>query len=416
MKPSTLLKSVLILAFSNVSLAYGQLDNIPIPIQVVNLPFAKGNTYMSMSNDLMFSWKKLKANDESAGNRNRFGLHYEGTYFLIDNVGVGIGISSGRTKERNGDSENIEVSTLGSVHAMYGHSLGGIYNIYGKAAVRAGWDKSSSDYPGYSQKDKYKEFGLNFEVGAPLALGKGTGFLVTPFLNYDYGVSKNDDYKDVSSGIFLGTRLNFSLPCDVYAHGCSQMKEFSANMYSKGTNVVGGSTNFMLNLGTVNSKYTGDGMYNDFETTLSDMFFDTRIEYDRYLLNNLALGAEIRLKARGEKDKESDYQQNSFSWMLKPKILANLPLTGDLNNIFGFVGYGFGGSKEKTTNENNNETETKYANSELSFGAGYNLFFAKSFALVPELYYSAYTRKNTGTDNKEQRNGPGLSFSIRHSF
>lgn len=55
-------------------------------------------------------------------------------------------------------------------------------------------------------------------------------------------------------------------------------------------------------------------------------------------------------------DKESHYQQNSFFCMLKLKILANLLLTGDLNNIFGFVGYGFGGYKDKTTNENNDES------------------------------------------------------------
>lgn len=413
MKPTSLLKSVLILVFLNASLAFGQ-DNMANVM--VNTPFAKGNTYMSMSNDLMFSWKNLKTNDESAGKRNRFGLHYEGTYFLTDNVGVGIGISSGRTKEKNGDSENIESSTLGSVHAMYGYSPGGIINVYGKASVRAGWDKLKYEYTGYSQEDKYNEFGLNFEVGAPLALGKGTGLFLTPYLNYDYGVSKNDDYKDVSSGIFLGTRYTYSLPCDAFAHDCSQIRGFSENMYSKGRNVIGGSTGFSLNLGTLNSRYIGDDINNDYDYTLSDMCFETEIEYYHYLFNNLALGAEIRLRASGEKDKESDYKQNSFSWMVKPKIQANLPLTGDLHNTFGFIGYGFGTSKDKTANINNDETETKYTNSEFSLGVGYNMFFARSFALVPEVYYSAYTQKNTDTDTRDQRNGPGVSFTIRHSF
>ena len=413
MKPTSLLKAVPILSFLNANLAFGQ-DKIAT--ELVNTPFAKGNIYMSMSNDLMFSWKNLKTNDESAGNRNRFGLHYEGTYFFTDHVGVGIGISSGRTKEKNGDAENIESYTIGSVHAMYGQSLGGIYNIYGKASVRAGMDKSAYDYPGYSQENKYKESGLNFEVGTPLALGKGTGFLVTPYLNYDYGVSKNDDYKDVSSGIFLGTRLNYSFPCAAYAHGCSQVKEFSENMYTKGTNVIGGSGIFALNLGTLNSQYIGDDMYEEYDYKLSEMCFETELEYYYYLFNNVALGVEARLRASGEKDKESDYRQNSLSWMVKPKIQANLPFSGELHNTFGFIGYGYGTSKDKSTNENNNETETKYSNTELSIGAGYSLFFARKFALVPEVYYSAYTRKNTDTDVKNQRNGPGVSFSIRHSF
>ena len=187
-------------------------------------------------------------------------------------------------------------------------------------------------------------------------------------------------------------------------------------MYTKGTNVVGGSTSFNMKFGTLKSSYIGDDMYNDFENSLSDLCAALEIEYYRYVFDNLAVGAEFRVRGSGEKDKETDYKQNDFSWMLTPTIQANLPVNGLLNNTFGFVGYGFGGSKDKTTGTNNQTTETKYNTSELSIGAGYNLFMAKNLALVPRINYSMYTRKEADTDAKDKRSGIEAGFSMRYSF
>jgi len=415
MKPTILTKFAILLAFSNVGLVYGQ-DDIPIPIEVVKLPFAKGNTLWNMSNDLNFSWKSLESNGESAGNRNRFGLHLNGTYFVVDNVGVGIGLSSEKTRTKNGDINEIDVTTLGSVNVLYGRTVGEMLNVYGKGEFSARVTNSKYESPGYSEDNKYNEYGLNFEVGAPLAIGKGTGFLVTPFLNYDYGVSKDDSYKDVYSGINLGTRLNISLPCASYAHNCEQISAFSENMYTKGTNVLGGSTSFWMQFGTQKSSYIGDDMYDDYENRLSDMYASLDIDYYRYIYNNLALGAEFRVRGSGEKNKETDYKQNEFSWMLMPAIQANLPVEGKLNNSFGFAGYGFGMSNEKTTGTNNQTTETKYNNSEIRFGVGYNLFMAKNLALVPIVNYSMYTRKEADSDAKDKSNGFEAGFSLRHAF
>ena len=416
MKTLILTTSAFLLTFLIASHVSGQddkLDKLKIPVES---PFAKGNTLWNLSNDLKFSWKGLESNRESAGNRNRFGLHIEGTYFVADNIGVGMGISSEKTRTRNGDIDEIDVTTMASVNALYGHTFGQLVNIYGRGEFSAGVSKSKYESPGYSQDNKYNEYGLNFEVGAPLALGKSTGFFVTPFVNYDYFISKDDNYKDIRSGINLGTRLNISLPCASYAHDCEQISAFSENMYTKGTNVVGGSTSFNMKFGTLKSSYIGDDMYNDFENSLSDLCAALEIEYYRYVFDNLAVGAEFRVRGSGEKDKETDYKQNDFSWMLTPTIQANLPVNGLLNNTFGFVSYGFGGSKDKTTGTNNQTTETKYNTSELSIGAGYNLFMAKNLALVPRINYSMYTRKEADTDAKDKRSGIEAGFSMRYSF
>jgi len=413
MKTTILANSAFLLTFLNALLVFGQDDKLKVAVES---PFAKGNTLWNMSNDLGFSWKKLESNGESAGNRNRFGLHLEGTYFVVDNVGVGLGISSEKTRTKNVDINEIDVTTMGSVNALYGHTIGQLLNVYGRGEFRAGVNRSKYESPGYSQDNKYNEYGLNFEVGTPLALGKGTGVFFTPYANYDYGVSKDDNYKDVSSGINIGTRLNISLPCAAYAHDCSQISAFSENMYSKGTNVIGGSTSFRMQFGTEKSSYIGDDMYNDFENSLSDMCASAEIDYYHYIIDNVALGAEFRLRSSGEKDKETDYKQSEFAWMVRPAIQANLPVEGMLNNSFVFAGYGFGGSKDKTTNTANQTTETKYNNSEISFGVGYNLFMAKSLALVPIVNYSMYTSKEADSDAKNKRNGFEARFSLRHTF
>ncbi len=149
MKTLILTTSAFLLAFLSASHVSGQddkLDKLKIPVES---PFAKGNTLWNLSNDLKFSWKGLESNRESAGNRNRFGLHIEGTYFVADNIGVGMGISSEKTRTRNGDIDEIDVTTMASVNALYGHTIGQLVNIYGRGEFSAGVSKSKYESPGY---------------------------------------------------------------------------------------------------------------------------------------------------------------------------------------------------------------------------------------------------------------------------
>lgn len=410
MKPTSLITSAFVLTFLNASLVFGQ-DDFSKALKYS--PFAKGSTFYDLSNDLSFNWKKLSNDDVSAGNKNRTSLHLDATYFLVDNIGVGIGISSKRTREKYDDIDNIQTRTLGSVNAMYGRSLSGILNIYGKAAVRGGWDKYKYDYMGSSEESRYNEFGLNFEVGAPFNFKDESGLLVTPFLAYDYGVSKNDDYKDITSGICLGARLNFSLPCASYAHGCDEIEQFSENKYSKGTNVIGGSTLFSFNLGSKNDKYTGDGTYN-YDEKYSNAGARIRAEYFHYIINNVAIGGELRLRTSSEKNKDDDSKQSDFSWMVMPQVLGNFPVKGVMHNTFGFIGYGFGMEKQKETNTET--SETKYNTSDLTIGLGHNIFLTEGLSLTPIVDYSMYTQKNSDTDIKSERNGFEANFSIRYTF
>ena len=414
MKHNYLLMSGLIPIFLIGGVVYGQ--NIPIPIDVIS-PFSKGNSFSELSNNLSIDWNKLKNNDQDAGKRNNFGMMVKGTYFLIDGVGVGAGIDLDRTKEIDGDIEILNSSTIGSLNVMYGRSLSSVLNLYGKAEVRAGVNKYKYQSNLFNQDNKHNEFGLNFEVGAPFTLGNENGFYVTPYMAYDYNTVKDDDWKDTYAGLYLGTRLNMSLPCASFAHDCDQVRDFSDNMYTQGTNVIGGHSRFRINMGTEKYEYIG-GNGNGFnDENYSTSGGSLKVEYYRYVVDNVAVGGDFRLMSDKYKSKEDNFEENYFSWMLSPKVQVQVPVTGDLNNLFGFVGFGVGKSKEKFIEEGEPDEEFTDNKSSFTIGAGYNLFFAKSFALVPTISYQNSTTVETdNNDLKRKRSGIEFGFSIRHSF
>lgn len=411
MKAANLLSTGLALAILNSGLAFGQdVKEISTPVSV----FSRENILLDLPSDLDFSWITRKSDNSSTSNRNNFGLNYGGTYFPIDNVGVGLGIRSDISKEIIEEIEIRNSSTNGSLHAIYGNSLSSVLNIYGKVAVRKGIDRYEYNSPSYTQDSKSKETGLNFEIGIPVGI-TGTGFYATPFIAYDYSVIKNDTYKDKFSGIFMGTKLNLSLSRGSFARNCDQVEEFSDNMYTKGTNVIGGSTRFNVNFGTETNMGSGENGYDGDDVNSS--YFGGRIktEYYRYLFDDIAFGGDFRIRTSGHKNKDTDNNYNNFSWMFMPKLQVNLPVTGKLHNTFGFVGYGLGGSTT-TTSSSDQTYETKEKKSSVDLGTGYNIFFAEDFAFVPILNYTWSTSENKETDVKTKSNGVEMSFSIRHSF
>ena len=411
MKTTFLLSSGFILAILNSSLAFGQdRDKIPLPIS----PFSQGDINIDLPTNVNFSLLNQIAGNNNSRKQNNFGLQYGGTYFLVDNVGVGLGISSDISKEMIEQVEILNSSTTGSLHAIYGTSLSSGINIYGKVAVKKGIEKYEYTSPSYTQDSKIKVSGLNFEFGSPIDIGE-SGFYATPYLAYDYSVNKDDYQKDKFSGLYLGTRLNLSLPCGSFARNCEQVQEFSDNMYTQGTNVIGGYTGFRLNFGTGTNTYSGENGNSGDDVKSSYFGGMIKAEYYHYLFDDIAFGGDFGINTSGHKIKETDNKQNEFSWMFMPKVQVNLPVPGKLHNTFGFAGYGLGGSTVKTSHSSQTN-ETKESKFSLALGAGYNIFFARDFTFVPILNYSWLTSENKETSVKNKWNGPEMSLSLRHSF
>lgn len=418
MKPTLLLLSGFILTLLNTGIVNAQLNTeTPTPVSVFN----KGNFFTDLSSNIGFDFLTLKTGDVKSGKSNSSGFHYKTTYMLLDGIGVGAGISGSRSKympeEING-IEGVDIinsSISGSVNALYGQDISAVLNAYVKAEVRFGRTRYQADYPGSLQDQKQNLFGINLEAGLPWVPFDSNGCVITPVIGYSHSTSKDDYLKDINSGFYFGTRLNMSLPCSHMAHSCDESRAFAENMYSKGANVIGGSSYFMINTGTETNKYTSENGYGDYDTKHNFYGGMFNAEYYRYLFNNFAIGGGTELQVFGQKNKETENKYTDFSWKIKPTVQLNLPVTGELNNTFLFGGVVIGGSKDKSTNQEE-ITENKYNSSGFRLGVGHHVFMAKGFSLVPVINFASYTDKNTESDIKNVSSGIETGLSMRYNW
>ena len=414
MKLPQILMLAFTLAFLIPQMVNGQKErerNIPLSVT----PFSQGITSLDLNNNLDLSFLTRKTENNNAIKIRGSGIHLSATHFLIDNVGVGIGINTDRHRNFRNEIETISSINTGSLHAIYGKSFNEGLNIYTKTAFRGGFDKYKYNSPLYEQDQKRNILGFNWEVGALFDISNGNGAYFNPFISYDYSTSKDEDYKDIYSGLFLGTKLNLSLPCASYAHDCDQVNEFSEDMYTQGTNSIGGGAYFQLNFGNERYRYMGENGNGSSEPTNSFSSGSLNGEYLRYIYDNIAVGGNLWFQTYGQNDKNSDDKVNSVSWMLTPIIQVNLPVTGTLHNSFGYVGYGIGSSKVKTTYFENTD-ETKEKNSSFEIGIGHNIFIANNFALVPKASYKWFGTENTDEETKTTTKGLEFNLSFRQSF
>lgn len=418
MKPTMLLLSGFILALFNTGIVNAQrIRETVSPVSV----FDKGNFFTDLSGNLSLDFLTLKTDDVKTGKSNSSGFYYKTTYMLVDGIGVGAGISGSRSKYMPVDINGIEgvevitSSMLGSVNALYGQEISAVLNAYVKAEVSFGRTRYQADYPGFPQDQKQNILGINLEAGLPWVPFDSNGVVITPVVGYSHTTSKDDYLKDIYSGLYFGTRLNMSLPCAAMAHSCDESRAFAENMYTKGANVIGGSSYFMVNSGTETNKYTGENGYGDYDTKHNFYGGIFNAEYYRYILNNFAIGGGTELQIFGQKNKETENKYNNFSWKIKPTVQLNLPVTGEFNNTFLFGGVLFGGSKDKSTNQEE-ITEYKYNSTGFRLGVGHHVFMARGFSLVPVVNFASYTNKNTESDTKNTSSGIETGLSMRYNW
>jgi len=397
----------------SVSNAYCQIDKTQVSVS----PFSRGDFWFNAGNNYWLDLDNLKTGGVNQGKESSDGLSFNTIYFPVDHFGAGLSLTSSRDNNKYTTYTDLSTSTMVYLNAMYGNTFGNNINLYAKAGVGFGSDRSketSSMSTNYN--NKYNDFGANFEVGSPFAIGNGTGLYFTPMAGYEFYQSKNSIQTDKSSGAYLATEFRASLPCSSYAHNCTDIHSFSENRYEQGNNFIGGTSSFLFRFGnddlvrqvgelghpTITSKYS-----------YSNAMLD--IDYYHYILNNVAAGAGLSLNSSMTNYKGQVYKTNNFSWTFSPEIQANLPVKGELNNVFGFLEAGIGTSRYKT--DNNNSTSTyKYNLSDETLGAGYNLFFAKQFAFTPYIDYRWNTTKDQSTKIKTVANGFEAGIVLRYSF
>ncbi len=400
----------LFLLFFQVTFLFSQ----TVKQQTLGSPFAKGSYWFDAGNNLWFDQDKVKNQGGENGKENSYGLDLGMYYFPVDHFGAGISISTGTDNSKFDSYESKYSSNKVFFNGMYGTTFDNGFNLYAKAGVGFGSDRSKYSTSYYNNDDKYMDFGVNFEVGAPFRLCQSSGFSFTPEFGYKYSQYKADTKTDKYSGIYLQSSFTASLPCSDYSHDCDDMDEYSDGWYDQGSNFVGGFSAFNLEMGNQKSTYPG-GEGETVNTKSATSSISLTGEYFRYLIRNLAIGASLDMYTSASNDKDNNSKYHESSWTFSPKVMENIPVEGHLNDAFAFLEAGLGNSKTKSENSYSTTTYS-YALKDMSLGFGYNMFFANSFALSPYIDYRWNSSKDKSSDSKTQISGFEGGFTIRHFF
>ncbi len=408
MKHVHFLRAGFFLVFFPVSILMAQIT----PPSAAVSPFTKGNWWFNAGNNFWFDQDKVKSNDTDDGKENSYGLNQSLYYFPVDHFGIGINYQSSRDNENRNSYDRITSSNIVYLNGMYGTSVNDKLNLYGKLGVGFGGERSKYTAGTYSNDYQYTDFGYNMAVGAPYPLCQESAFTFTPEAGWSYKQSKSDYSTEKTSGFYFQSQFTASLPCDDYAHDCGEVDDYDDDWYDAGSNFVGGNTYFRFFTGQTTSEYSGGDM-NTYEKNYN--YFSLNAEYMRYVSHNLAVGAGFDTYLSATNDKQHSTKQSQSSWMFTPKVQANLPVDGKWNNSYGYFGGGFGLSKTKSESSSSSST-SNYIHTDVNLGIGYNIFFARSFALSPYLGYDWNSSKEKSSNYKTSYHGFEGGFYIRHFF
>ena len=354
------------------------------------LPFSRGiNNFLIQQN---FGYSRTKP--ENSDNHSReIDLNLNYNRFIVDGfaLGVELDLSSLRSEIGNIDVvKSTQVMLYGN--ATYGHTFDNGFNLYGRAAVGFGSDKTTyTNFP----SNKNDLFGYRFEVGSPIHLYNDGGNYITPFIRYNHLQQKEDGVKSSLNQFSFGFQFENYSSCSGYQCDCSHGRSFSSNMYEQGKNFIG---------------YTSKGEYGfgksepdpgDPKIDISGGSFN--LEYGYYITRDIALGAGLKWDGSTEGDGTDKTTNSSLSFM--PMITLNAPTKDCFENFFLQGGYGFGFDKTKF-----GSSEVKYNTTNLCINLGFNHFFGRHIAVTPKLGYESETFKNTDTDVKTKQSGFEFGF------
>jgi hypothetical protein len=152
--------------------------------ELEKLPFSKGINNFTVQQNLAYS----RTSPENSDNHSRtIGLNLDYNRFIVDGFGLGTDINLSSVRSEIGNISSITVVKSNQVmlygNAVYGHTFSSGFNLYAKASVGFGSDKTSSTS---FQTSKDDLFGYKLEIGSPIHLYNDGGNYITPFINYNF--------------------------------------------------------------------------------------------------------------------------------------------------------------------------------------------------------------------------------------
>ncbi|MCX6234276.1 MAG: hypothetical protein NT175_06065 [Bacteroidetes bacterium] len=261
-------------------------------------------------------------------------------------------------------------------------------------------------------------FGYILGIESPIKLSPNCNGYVTPGISYESRKADWDGGDDKDNELAFYLDLTFFIPnhdysCDI-GNGCSKVNE----RYQQGYALMGVTSwiGLSLNKYTLNYDITEEAGMNMDE---NETDFRVGLNGYYYVINNLAVGANITLNTYKYKSKEDvayPYENSGSRFIFMPQVLYNLPFNGCLRNFFVNGGFGFGSNNSSYKTGSNPADKTKENITAYYVGAGYNYFFTDYLAFTPKIGFKSQKNKIKDQDYKVTRSGLVIDFGLNYFF
>ncbi len=364
-------------------------------------PYAKGNWQFLFQEYASVNNQQYEYDGEDQGSATEVNLNFGTKYFVADHIAVGLSVMYGADKYNSvldAIYKTNDYMVWGNFTYMRG--LSSNISIYGEAAVGFGGLKESYEEDDFEEEDSYSRFGYKFTAGLPIRVARNSPLYFTPQFQYRGITTDYDDGKEKDNRFGLNMRFETYLPCS--AKGWDTNGRWSSDRYRQGQSILGYTTRSGISFGSYTFEYDED--YDDEETD----FFQAKLEgeYLYYIINNLALGAQVRVNSRSY-EYDNGFESSRTVLSFRPTVEYNMP--GKARNLFIRAGYGFG-TDNYTEEYNGNEDEDKIKFTSWGAHLGYNIFMARRISLTPMIGYESRSEKYE--DDDEKQTGKGLDFAV----
>ena len=392
---------------------YAWVQDEPLkPALGASYPYDKGKWRTPLMQNLRLGFYSNQENDQKVSDESNVDFDFETQYFFQKNWAAGLALHWGSGKI-NYVSDNVNKesnwSAMGTL--FYGSSLKA-NKIFWNAqlGIGIGSEKQTDKTASNTTEDKIDFWNFQIIAGLDILSCRTNQVYINPFVGWEHSVKNYGDAEEDRGNFLVGVKLRSSLFWDDYHCDGNSDCPVSKNMYDRGRSFIGYTTNGLFNFG--NFDYTSNnGSGIEGKTNEGHL----RIDYNYFFIKNISLGLTASYQYQANKLDDIDFEHNSHSFMIGPKITAHVPVNNCWRNLFGEVGAGFGSSKDETKSGLQNYT---YENSRSSYwgGVGYDFVFSPSLSFTPIAEYVSCTDKEKDNDHESKTSGLNVRMGFRYMF
>lgn len=342
--------------------------------------FKKGTWNFNLNEKLDYKTGRFMYSDRSQS----FSTSLEANYFVINHLGIGLGVSAFSDNFSYNDGGPIETwkneIVSGHVNLLFGTRIGGPVNLTVKATAGLGFKNYYSSYDGSGFIDDYRFYYFKFLAGFPVRIDRNIFF--TPSAGYAY--QKTDKTLiEKKGGAYVDLLFEFYLPCEDARWEFSNARVPVANRFEKGEIHIGSAMIGNLQAGSSEYTYSPEDGW--------DRYLFTSVNLTGYALyyiyDNFAIGLTADFWLNRENPEETlptdeDYISQETEFLAGPVIRMHMPIDNMWRNLYGETSISVGKHYKRTVND---DDVFRYdeGSFDIKVGLGYEFYISERFSLNP---------------------------------